>query len=263
VKRLEPEIVSQGGARHGNSQDRRHEKPHANHLQKSKRRRWGRWAWIHNTYERRSILDVEGASFKARLAVLAFFTSFAAAMAVAGPADAHMGTGLPGGFMSGFIHPLTGFDHMLAMVSVGLWGAFLGRPLIVALPVIFPTVMAFGAFLGIANVPFPPVEIGIALSVLLLGGAIAAAWRAPVWAACLIVAIFGLFHGYAHGKELPSAADPIGFAVGFVLSTGMLHIAGLGIGLLNDRPGGIIVTRSLGGLVALAGIYYLVTAILK
>ena len=187
----------------------------------------------------------------------------AVAMLAAGPAEAHMGTGLPGGFASGFLHPLTGFDHMLAMVSVGLWGAFLGRPLIVALPVIFPTVMAFGAFLGIANVPFPPVEIGIGLSVLILGCAIAAAWRAPVWAACLIVAIFGLFHGYAHGKELPSAADPIGFAVGFVLSTGLLHVAGIGIGLLNDRPGGIAVTRTLGGLVGVAGLYFLATAIFK
>jgi urease accessory protein len=107
--------------------------------------------------------------------------------------------------VSGFMHPLTGWDHLLAMVSVGLWGAYLGRPLIVALPVIFPTVMAFGAFLGMANVPFPPVEIGIGLSVLLLGGVIAFAWRAPIWAACAIVAIFALFHGYAHGKELPSA----------------------------------------------------------
>jgi urease accessory protein len=201
-------------------------------------------------------------SQKLRLPVLASVVSLLA-LAMASPAEAHMGTGLPGGFMSGFIHPLTGFDHMLAMVSVGLWGAFLGRPLIVALPVIFPTVMAFGAFLGIANVPFPPVEIGIGLSVLLLGAVIAAAWRAPIWAACLIVAIFGLFHGYAHGRELPSAADPIGFAVGFVLSTGLLHMAGISIGLLNDRPGGVVVTRTIGAGVALAGVYYLVTAIIK
>jgi urease accessory protein len=174
-----------------------------------------------------------------------------------------MGTGLPGGFVSGFEHPLTGWDHLLAMVSVGLWGAFLGRPLIVALPVIFPTVMAFGAFLAMINTPFPPVEIGIALSVLLLGMAIAAAWRAPVWAACLIVGLFGLFHGYAHGKELPSAADPIGYSVGFVLCTGLLHVAGIGIGLINERPGGARITRTLGAGVALAGVYFLSTAIFK
>ena len=125
-----------------------------------------------------------------------------------GPALAHTGTGLAGGFKSGFLHPLTGFDHLLAMVSVGLWGAFLGRPLIVALPVIFPAVMAIGGVLGMLNVPLPPVEIGIAVSVLVLGVAIAGALRAPIWAASAIVAVFAIFHGYAHGKELPSAATP-------------------------------------------------------
>ncbi len=182
-------------------------------------------------------------------------------LAFADPAAAHTGTGLAGGFTSGFKHPLSGFDHLLAMVSVGLWGAFLGRPLIVALPVVFPTVMAFGGLLAMLNVPFPPVEIGIALSVLVLGGVIAAAWRAPVWAACLIVAVFALFHGYAHGRELPSAADPIGYSVGFVLATGLLHVAGIGIGLLNERPGGAVATRSMGGLIALAGAYFLYRAV--
>ncbi len=173
------------------------------------------------------------------------------------PAYAHTGTGLPGGFVSGFEHPLSGFDHLLAMVAVGLWGAFLGRPLIVALPVIFPTVMAMGAVLGMAHVPFPPVEIGIALSVLVLGGVIAAALKAPIWLASLIVAIFGLFHGYAHGKELPSAADPVGFSVGFVMATGLLHVAGIGIGTMNAKPWGVVLNRSMGGAIALTGLYFL------
>ena len=172
-----------------------------------------------------------------------------------------MGTGLAGGFQSGFLHPLSGFDHLLAMVSVGLWGAFLGRPLIVALPVIFPAVMAVGGALGIAGVPLPPVEIGIALSVLVLGIVIAGAIRAPVWLACTIVAIFAIFHGYAHGKELPSAADPVGYSVGFMLCTGLLHVCGIGIGLLNERPGGIVVTRSMGVLIALAGIWFMAKAL--
>ncbi|CAN5444747.1 HupE/UreJ family protein [soil metagenome] len=180
---------------------------------------------------------------------------------VANPAAAHDGTGLAGGFVSGFLHPLSGFDHLLAMVSVGLWGAFLGRPLIIALPVIFPTLMAVGGVLGMANVALPPVEIGIALSVLILGVAIAGAVKAPVWAACLIVAIFAIFHGYAHGQELPSAADPVGYSVGFVLTTGLLHVAGIGIGLLNDHRGGAVVTRSLGGLIAMAGGYFLFQAV--
>ncbi len=168
---------------------------------------------------------------------------------------------MPGGFASGFYHPLSGFDHLLAMVSVGLWGAFLGRPLIVALPVIFPTVMVVGAGLAMAAVPAPPTEIGIALSVLLLGAAIAAAWRAPVWAACVVVGVFALFHGYAHGKELPSAADPIGYAAGFVLATGLLHVCGIGIGLINNRPGGVMVTRFMGAGVAVAGLFFLYLAL--
>ncbi|WP_293376718.1 HupE/UreJ family protein [Phenylobacterium sp.] len=199
---------------------------------------------------------------KPDLALLAAVVCTAAWM-ITSAAEAHTGTGLPGGFKSGFLHPLTGFDHMLAMVSVGIWGAFLGRPLIVALPVIFPTVMAVGGALGMANVPFPPVEIGIGVSVLVMGAVIALAWRAPIWAACLIVGVFALFHGYAHGKELPSAADPIGYSVGFVLATGLLHVAGIGVGLLNDRPNGIVVTRSIGGFVALCGVYFLYVALSK
>ena len=185
----------------------------------------------------------------------------AAALAIAVPAAAHTGTGLAGGFASGFLHPFSGFDHLLAMVSVGLWGAFLGRPLIVALPVIFPTVMALGGVLGIAGVPLPPVELGIAMSVLVLGAMIAGAVRAPIWLASLIVAIFAIFHGYAHGKELPSAADPVGYSAGFVLATGMLHVVGIGIGRIADRPGGAIVVRGLGGLVMLAGVWFLWVAI--
>ena len=177
------------------------------------------------------------------------------------PAIAHSGTGLAGGFASGFLHPFSGFDHLLAMVSVGLWGAFLGRPLIVALPVIFPTIMVIGGVLGIAGVPLPPVEIGIAVSVLVLGAMIAGAVRAPVWLAAAIVAVFAVFHGYAHGKELPSAADPVGYSAGFVLATGLLHVVGIGIGLINDRPGGATITRSLGGLVVCAGIWFLWTAL--
>ncbi len=176
-------------------------------------------------------------------------------------AAAHTGTGLAGGFQSGFLHPLSGFDHLLAMVSVGLWGAFLGRPLIVALPVIFPTVMAVGGILGIAGVRLPPVEIGIAVSVLVLGAMIAGKVRAPVWLASLIVAVFAIFHGYAHGKELPSAADPVGYSAGFVLATGLLHVVGIGIGLIADRPGGAAVVRGLGGLVMVAGAWFLWAAL--
>jgi urease accessory protein len=180
-----------------------------------------------------------------------------AAALTAAPAHAHEGTGLAGGFSAGFVHPLTGFDHMLAMVAVGLWGAYLGRPLVAALPVIFPSLMALGALLGMADAPLPPVEAGIALSVLVLGLAIALALRPPNGVACLIVGVFGLFHGYAHGRELPSAADPVGYSAGFVLSTGLLHIAGVGLGVLKERAWGARLVTGAGVLIACSGVYFI------
>jgi urease accessory protein len=187
--------------------------------------------------------------------------ALSAVLMAASPAAAHDGTGVVGGFTSGFLHPLTGFDHLLAMVSVGLWGAFLGRPLLIALPVLFPAVMAIGGVLGMANIPMPPVEIGIALSVLVLGAAIAFALRPPIWVACVLVGIFAIFHGYAHGHELPSAADPLGYSVGFVLCTGLLHVGGIGLGLMNERPGGVVINRALGGLIAATGCFFLYRAL--
>jgi urease accessory protein len=181
----------------------------------------------------------------------------AAGLACSSTAAAHTGTGLAGGFVPGLMHPFTGPDHLLAMICVGLWGAFLGPPLIQVLPVVFPVMMVAGAALGMLGVPVPPVELGIALSVLVLGGCIALAIRAPVWAASLIVAAFAVFHGYAHGKELPSAADPIGYSAGFTLATGMLHVLGIGIGFLRDRPGGAVAIRSLGGIIGLTGFWFL------
>ena len=131
----------------------------------------------------------------------------------ADPASAHTGTGLPGHFISGFKHPFSGIDHMLAMLAVGLWGAFLGRPLIFALPVIFPFVMVAGAILGMVGAPLPPVEIGIALSVTVLGGCIAAALKAPVFPASLVVAIFAC-STVCTWSGIAIAADPIGYMLG-------------------------------------------------
>jgi urease accessory protein len=188
------------------------------------------------------------------------YTAAFAMLCSAQTASAHSDPRLAGGLVAGLEHPLSGPDHLLAMVAVGLWGAFLGRPLIVLLPVIFPTVMAFGGALGMIGAPMPPVEIGIALSLLALGGAIALGWRAPIWLASIIVAIFAIFHGYAHGTELPSMADPIAFSLGFVLATGSLHVAGIAIGLIARRPGGAAAIRGLGVAIALVGIYYLTAA---
>ena len=172
-------------------------------------------------------------------------------------AHAHSGTGLAGGVQSGFLHPLNGPDHMLAMVSVGLWGAILGRPLVIALPVVFPAMMAIGGVLGILGMPMPPVEIGIATSVIILGAVIAAALRPPAFVAVTLVGIFALFHGYAHGQELPSAADPVGYSLGFVLSTGLLHLVGVGLGFLLLQRVGLTSLRVTGAVVGLIGLWFL------
>lgn len=185
---------------------------------------------------------------------------FASLMLLSAPAMAHDGTGLAGGFAAGFFHPLSGLDHMLAMVSVGLWGAFLGRPLLYALPMLFPGVMVVGGALGMLGVPIPPVEIGIAISVLVLGAMILFAVRAPAVIACTIVAIFALFHGYAHGMELPSAADPVGYSAGFVLCTGLLHLVGIALGTLRSLPRGTLALRGIGGAIALTGMWFVAGA---
>lgn len=177
------------------------------------------------------------------------------------PAVAHDGTGLAGGFVAGFLHPVSGFDHMLAMVSVGLWGAFLGRPLLIVLPMVFPALMAVGAALGMVGAPLPPVELGIAASVITLGALILFAVRAPIAIACAIVAVFALFHGYAHGTELPSAADPIGYTAGFVICTGLLHVAGIALGTLRESAAGAILLRSFGGVIALTGAWFMAAAL--
>ena len=170
-------------------------------------------------------------------------------------ARAHTGAEGVDGFVAGVIHPLSGFDHLLAMVSVGIWGATLGRPLIWALPVAFPMLMVVGGILGITGIPVPYIESGIAVSVMVLGLAIAAAWRAPIAIAVAIVAAFGVFHGYAHGAELPNSAAPAAYVAGFVLCTGALHLAGVALGMLKELPKGSQVLRASGGLIALAGVW--------
>lgn len=170
---------------------------------------------------------------------------------------AHTSAGAIGGFVSGFTHPLYGWDHVAAMVAVGILGAFLGRPAIWLLPVVFPLVMAFGGVLGILGVPLPGIEPGIALSSIVLGGLIVLAVRPPLWIATVLVAAFAIFHGYAHGTELPNAANPLAYSAGFVLSTGMLHLLGIAIGELIRWPWGKVVARAAGGIIALTGIGFL------
>jgi len=170
---------------------------------------------------------------------------------------AHIEEGIVGGFVSGFLHPIYGWDHVVAMVAVGLWGSFLGSPAIWMLPVVFPLVMALGGALGVLGVPLPFVEIGIAGSALVLGLMVALAVRPPLSLAAAIVGIFAIFHGHAHGTELPSASNPLSYAIGFVMATGLLHLAGIGFALVDKWPGGAIAVRAAGGLIALLGVLFL------
>jgi urease accessory protein len=176
---------------------------------------------------------------------------------LATPAYAHVGDGLTGGFLGGFAHPLFGPDHVVAMVAVGLWGAFLGAPAIWLLPVVFPLVMAFGGALGILGVPIPGIEIGIAASAIMLGLMVALAARPPLWIAAVLVGAFAIFHGHAHGAELPPGADAVAYSVGFVVATGLLHLCGIAFGLLARWPAGRIAVRAAGGAIALAGAVFL------
>lgn len=166
-----------------------------------------------------------------------------------------------GGFVTGFVHPLTGWDHIAAMVAVGLWGAFLGRPAIWVLPVVFPLVMALGGLMALLGVPLPGIELGIALSAVVLGVMVAAAARPPLWVAAAVVGCFAIFHGHAHGTELPAAADPLLFSLGFVMSTGLLHVAGIAFGALSHWPAGRWAVRAGGGVIGLAGVGFLLAAL--
>lgn len=186
-----------------------------------------------------------------------FFLAALSLLAYASGANAHETAGVTGGFISGFLHPIFGWDHVVAMVAVGLWGAFLGAPAIWVLPVVFPLVMAFGGALGVAGVPIPAVETGIAASAVVLGAMVAFAVRPPIWVAAVIVGVFAIFHGHAHGTELPNAANPLSYSVGFVLSTGLLHLFGIAFGLLVRWPAGKVAVQAGGGLIALAGVGFL------
>jgi urease accessory protein len=173
-------------------------------------------------------------------------------------ASAHSETGTVGGFVSGFTHPVSGLDHIVAMVAVGLWGAFLGGRAMWILPVVFPVVMAFGGALGVLGVPLPAVETGIALSGVILGLMVCFAAKPPLWVAAVIVGAFAVFHGHAHGTELPDAANAMTFSIGFVISTGLLHLCGIAFGLLVRWPWGRIAVRAGGGAIAAVGLGFLV-----
>ncbi|HTS46762.1 MAG TPA: HupE/UreJ family protein [Bryobacteraceae bacterium] len=172
-------------------------------------------------------------------------------------AQAHVNKGEAAGFLSGLKHPISGLDHVVAMIAVGLWGAQLGAPAIWVLPVAFPMVMACGGMLGLLGVPLPGIEIGIAASAILLGAAVMMELRPPIALAAVLVGFFAIFHGYAHGSELPAGQSGLLYSIGFVMATGCLHGVGISIGLVHRWSWGQRALRMAGAAIALAGLFFM------
>jgi urease accessory protein len=187
------------------------------------------------------------------------FLQLAILSAVLAPtaALAHTGVGDTSGFMHGFMHPLGGLDHQLAMILVGIFAYQLGGRAMWLVPLTFVAVMAFGGFLGIAGIPVPFIEAGIALSVIVLGAIVAFGVKIPVAVAMGIVGLFAIFHGHAHGSEMPLDASGVEYGLGFMLATALLHAVGIGIGFLigmTTKWLGNNVYRAAGGLASIAGV---------
>ena len=177
--------------------------------------------------------------------------------------SAHEAQSLPyGPFLSGITHPVLGFDHLLAMVSVGMISAQIGGRAIWTVPATFVVVMFFGGLLGLNYGGLTGYEIGIAISVLLLGSALAADQKLNAVFAMIAVAVFAVFHGYAHGEEIPTIAEPPPYVAGFMTGTIILHIAGVVLADISTHyEKGKVLLRFLGGFIALSGMYFLINAI--
>lgn len=174
---------------------------------------------------------------------------------------AHTGVGAASGFTHGFMHPLGGLDHLLAMVMVGIFAYQLGGRALWLVPLTFIAVMALGGFLGVAAIPVPFVEIGIALSVIVLGAVVAFGLKTPVAVAIGVAGLFALFHGHAHGTEMPMDASGAVYGAGFMLATALLHAVGIGIGMLIgalSQTFGKTIYRVAGGIASVAGVALLV-----
>ena len=169
-------------------------------------------------------------------------------------AHAHTGAGSTQGFFHGFQHPMVGLDHLLAMVAVGLWAAQLGGRALWVVPASFVGVRTLGGIAGMAGWNLPMVETGILLSVLLLGILVTFAVRLPVWAGALLVGVFALFHGHAHGAEMPENIPGWLYAVGFLAATAALHASGIGAGLALKNFRFASALRFAGALILLGGV---------
>ena len=177
------------------------------------------------------------------------------AMCLPSLAHAHVGVGEASGWVHGLVHPFGGMDHLCAMIAVGLWAAQMGGQAIWRVPLTFVSVMALGSLLGMAALPVPFVETGIVMSLLVLGVLIAAAVRLPLLASTVIVGVFAIFHGYAHGAEMPQSASGLAYALGFMLATASLHGMGIALALLMNGMGRDKLVRYAGTLVMFCGGY--------
>jgi len=176
-------------------------------------------------------------------------------------AFAHPAIGNASGFMHGLMHPLSGLDHQLAMILVGIFAYQLGGRALWLVPLAFIAMMAVGGFLGVTATPVPFVEIGIALSVVVLGAIVAFGIKAPVAMAMGLVGLFAIFHGHAHGTEMPMDVSGATYGAGFMLATALLHAVGVGMGMLvglMSRTFGNTVYRVAGGLASVAGLALLI-----
>lgn len=191
---------------------------------------------------------------------VAKFVIVACALACPSAAFAHTGIGGTSGFVHGFAHPIGGLDHVLAMVLAGTLAWQLGGRTLYAVPASFVLLMAVGGGLGVAGIDVPLVETGIALSIVAFGVAVAAGVKAPTALAMAFVGLFAIFHGHAHGAEMPADASGLGYGLGFMLATALLHAAGIGAGFLlgraGERSGGLLV-RASGAAAAAIGFAFL------
>ena len=175
-------------------------------------------------------------------------------------AQAHPNHGPATGLAGGFMHPLTGLDHLCAMIAVGLWAAQRGGRALWAVPLAFVSAMTLGALAGMSGHTLPFVEQGIAASVLILGILIVSALRLPLAASIVLVGAFALFHGYAHGAEMPATASGFAYGAGFVAATAGLHLFGISLGLTARKLATEQMVRYAGGAIALCGLYLVFAA---
>ena len=185
------------------------------------------------------------------------------ALYLAWPASvlAHVEQGQAVGFITGLEHPWSGLDHVLAMIAVGIWGAQLGNPALWILPVTFPMVMSLGAMMGLLGIPLPGIEIGIAVSAILLGAMVLGEVKPKLYIAAVMVGFFAIFHGHAHGTELPPGQSGLLYSMGFVIATGVLHGIGITIGLIHRWPAGKLALRGAGAFITAMGFFFLWQAV--